>query len=297
MGDRFTVLGSGSTGNAALLESHGNGLLIDCGLSPRQISSRLGLIDRSWRDIRAVILTHIHSDHWNRAALQALLTHRVTFCCHAKHMAALAECEQFAALRSAGLVRFYRANHWFDVLPAVRVRPIELSHDAEPTFAFRFEGQGSLFSSEWAIGYAADLGQAEEHVISGLANVNLLAVEFNHDVRMQKSSGRPSFLIERVLGPFGHLSNRQGAELVSELLARSETPPSLGVIALHRSLQCNTPDLVAAAARPVLKNTGMPLQLAEASTPTSPIELTLLPHATSRRASEKPSRGRQSVAR
>ena len=72
-----------------------------------------------------------------------------------------------------------------------------------------------------SIGYLADTGSWSESMAESLADVDVLGVEFNHDVAMQKSSGRSALLIARNLGDHGHLSNRQGAELVEAVLARS----------------------------------------------------------------------------
>ena len=72
-----------------------------------------------------------------------------------------------------------------------------------------------------SIGYLADTGCWSESMAESLADVDVLGVEFNHDVALQKSSPRPEFLIERNLSDHGHLSNRQGAELVQAVLARS----------------------------------------------------------------------------
>jgi hypothetical protein len=81
-------------------------------------------------------------------------------------------------------------------------------------------------------------------------------VEFNHDVGLQESSGRPRLLIERNLGDQGHLSNRQGAELVAAVLARSRTGTLRQVVLLHLSQQCNRPQLALEAARSVLAASG-----------------------------------------
>src|SRR5262249_40583543 len=84
MTGRFTVLASGSSGNAALLESNGFGLLIDCGLHPRILSARLREVGASWDAINAVILTHTHSDHWKDLTLADLRSRKIPFHAHAE---------------------------------------------------------------------------------------------------------------------------------------------------------------------------------------------------------------------
>src|SRR5262245_22999959 len=94
---RFTVLASGSSGNASLLEVGRFGLLIDIGLGPRQLAQRLAHVRRSWDDISAVLLTHTHGDHWNPRTLQQLARRGIAFWCHADHRRVL-RCPAFASL-------------------------------------------------------------------------------------------------------------------------------------------------------------------------------------------------------
>jgi hypothetical protein len=89
-----------------------------------------------------------------------------------------------------------------------------------------------------------------------LVDVDVLGVEFNHDVGMQKSSGRPWVLIARNLSDDGHLSNRQGAELVEAVLARSRRGTLRHVVLLHLSQQCNQPELALEAVRGVVRAAG-----------------------------------------
>src|SRR5262249_45457092 len=149
------------------------------------------------------------------------------------------ESEACQAIQVAGLIRHYQSNEWLTITAAVRGLPLPLSHDAEPTFGFRFEGAKGLFGSSWAIGYAADLGSWDDELAKALADVELLAVEFNHDVNMQRTSGRPAHLIERVLSDDGHLSNEQGAELIRAAIRYSANGCLRYVLPLHLSRQCN----------------------------------------------------------
>src|SRR5258708_29811235 len=85
MGLRFTVLASGSGGNAALVQSDDFGLLIDVGLGPRQLSARLSAAGSSWSAVDAVVLTHTHSDHWKDRTLGYLRAHGIPLYCHPAH--------------------------------------------------------------------------------------------------------------------------------------------------------------------------------------------------------------------
>src|SRR5437773_3419097 len=84
---RFSVLASGSSGNASLLEADGFGVLLDAGLGPRQLAARLAAVGRSWRHVHAVILTHTHSDHWKDRTFAHLHRHGIPLYCHDDHHA------------------------------------------------------------------------------------------------------------------------------------------------------------------------------------------------------------------
>lgn len=276
MTGKWTVLASGSSGNASLLDWNGNGLLLDIGLGPRQIDSRLSQIGFSWDGIRGVVLTHTHSDHWNGRSLARLVEQRVPFFCHSEHLRPLQlGCPEFQALQFAGLVKTYSSGSDFVPVPGVRCRPLELSHDGGRTFGFRMEEDAQSMQSRWAIGYAADLGSWDERLTEGLANVDILAIEFNHDVEMQLASSRARWLINRVLGEFGHLSNAQGARLFEACVHRSSAGRLRHLIQLHLSRECNRPALAVAAARDLISRLELDLKLHTAAQdePGQPISL------------------------
>src|SRR4051812_12059062 len=101
---RFTVLASGSGGNASLVETDGFGVLVDAGLGPRQLGERLAAAGLSWSLVRAVVLTHTHSDHWKDRTLAHLQRRRIPFYCHPDHHRLLAAASPaFHGLRDAGL--------------------------------------------------------------------------------------------------------------------------------------------------------------------------------------------------
>jgi phosphoribosyl 1,2-cyclic phosphodiesterase len=253
MGLRFTVLASGSGGNATLVECNGFGLLIDAGLGPRQLASRLAAAGASWASVQALLLTHTHSDHWNDRTLTHLLRRRIPIYCHPGHHRVLETwSENFPPMKAARLVRDYEAQDDFHLTPGLRCRPLPISHDSGFTFGFRLEGLPDLFGHSCALGYVADLGCWDEKLVEALVDVDLLALEFNHDVRMECASGRTAALIARVLGDQGHLSNDQAAALLREVLRRSRPGRLRHLVQLHLSRDCNEPSLAAAAARAVL---------------------------------------------
>jgi phosphoribosyl 1,2-cyclic phosphodiesterase len=249
----WTVLASGSAGNASLLDVNQQGLLLDVGLGPRALNQRLHEAGSAWERIRGVILTHTHSDHWHPATLERLHTMQIPVYCHPEHRPLIQQkCPIFERMQFARQVTWYRDGAEFFPIEGVRWVPLSVSHDGGPTFGFRIEVAKSESRRACAMGYAADLGSWNEQLARDLSNVDLLAIEFNHDVAMQRASRRPEWLVARVLSDKGHLSNDQGAGLLDACARRSSACPPRHVVQLHLSRDCNRPELAAAAATSAL---------------------------------------------
>jgi phosphoribosyl 1,2-cyclic phosphodiesterase len=249
---RFTVLASGSGGNASLIEADAFGVLIDAGLGPRQLAHRLGSAGMSWSAIHAVILTHTHSDHWKDRTLAHLVQRRIPLWCHLDHHSELRTYSPaFQGLDAEGLLRTFEAGKAFSPVSGLRCLPVPVRHDVS-TFGFRLEGDADLFGHAAALGYVADLGCWDAALVETMADVDLLAVEFNHDEALERASGRQPALIARVLGDRGHLSNAQAAALIRSVLGRTGAERLRHLVQLHLSRDCNRPELARAAARMVL---------------------------------------------
>jgi phosphoribosyl 1,2-cyclic phosphodiesterase len=250
---RFTVLASGSAGNASMIETDGFGVLLDAGIGPRILASRLTSAGLSWKSIHACLLTHTHTDHWNDRTFAQFLRRKIPVYCHSDHHDELLNLSgAFGGLRSAGMVRDYLPRRELILSPALRCRPLPLSHDCGATFGFRFESTTELYGPSAAIGYVADLGCWDEELLAALLDVDLLALEFNHDVELEYESGRHPRLIARVLGDDGHLSNEQAAKLLHEVLRRSSPGRLRHLVQLHLSRECNRPALALTAAQAVV---------------------------------------------
>ncbi|MDX2035114.1 MAG: MBL fold metallo-hydrolase [Isosphaeraceae bacterium] len=253
---RFAVLSSGSSGNSALIRAvDGAGLLLDIGLGLKDLTRRMESLATRWSQIGAVVITHTHGDHVNPAVLARLLRDRIPLHCHEGQLPALRRFDVFPRLEAAGLVHPHDESPFLTQC-GLQVEPIELSHDAGPTFGFRIEGRGSRRERPVAIGYVADTGIWHDRISEALLEVDLLGVEFNHDVELQRRSGRPYSHIARNLGRYGHLSNEQGADLVQEVLTRSGSAAPRQVVLLHLSLDCNAPELALEAARRAARAAG-----------------------------------------
>ncbi len=250
---RFTVLASGSRGNASLLEFDGFGLLIDCGLDARFLTARLKSVGATWERVSAVVLTHTHTDPWKDGVLADLRSRRIPLYAHAQHFAHLERvAAAFPTLNAAGLAREYTDGSVIELTPNLTCRPLSVSHDSVPTFGFRIDGRDGDPHPAWAIGYAADLGCGSPELIDAFAGVDVLALEYNHDELMERSSRRPKFLVDRVLGDMGHLSNKQAAELTAAVVGRSGEGFPGHLVQLHLSNECNRPELAAVAGREAL---------------------------------------------
>ena len=252
---QFAVLASGSRGNATLVRADGAGLLIDFGIGPRAIAQRLESVGAGWAQVASVLLTHTHGDHVDENAFRTLAKHRIALYCHEAHRAELARFEAFEALAGQGLVRCYDERP-FLTPEGTRVEPLALSHDGGPTFGFRLEARPRRGTRAVSLGYLADTGCWTEAMADALTDVDLLGVEFNHDVAMQRNSPRSPALIARNLGDRGHLSNDQGANLVAAVLDRSAPSAVRHVVLLHLSEQCNHPTLAVQSAEAVLRGRG-----------------------------------------
>src|SRR5687768_6211549 len=145
---RFTVLASGSGGNASLLELDGFGLLIDCGLHPRFLTHRLQSVGASWERVSAVVLTHTHTDHWKDATLAELRARRIPMYAHPKHYAYMERAASFATFSADGLAREYADGRVIDLAKNLSCLPIRVSHDSVPTYGFRIDGHDTPTPTE-----------------------------------------------------------------------------------------------------------------------------------------------------
>ncbi len=230
---RFRSLGSGSSGNATIVEA-GSGhlvkrLLIDCGLTIKALDQRLARAGLSTCDIDAIFITHEHGDHIGCAHAVALR----------ERIPVWMSLGTFAAIGSPdfdGLRRQAIDGASID-LGEMRVTPFTVPHDAREPLQLRCS-DGAL-----SLGILTDLGHATAHVLEQLAMCNAMLLECNHEAAMLAASAYPPFLKKRVGGKYGHLSNQAAADI-----ARAIRHAGLRtVVAAHLSAQNNSPDLARAA--------------------------------------------------
>lgn len=273
---RYTVLASGSRGNATLVQVGDFSLLIDAGLTLKDLAGRLAEVGQSLQTIQAVLLTHTHSDHWNDGMLGWLRRQKRPLYCHPGHHGVLSRYSRnYEKLQAGELLREFTAGETFEIGPGLVCRALPVRHDGGETFGFRLEGPADLFGQAATLAHLSDLGTWDEDLVEAVLDVDLLAVEFNHDLDLERQSSRPAHLIARVLGDEGHLSNDQAARLVREVLARSTPGRLQHVVQLHLSEDCNRPALARKTMRDYLQDHAYHLRIhtAEQHRPGSVVRL------------------------
>jgi phosphoribosyl 1,2-cyclic phosphodiesterase len=231
----FKNLGSGSTGNATLVQASGlrtSKLLVDCGLGLKQLSLRLAqATPADSTPVDAIFITHEHGDHIG-CARQFAQRHRIPV------WMSRGTYEALGSPDFDGLLHIATDGQSID-LGELQFTPFTVPHDArEPLQLTCTDGNAKL-------GVLTDLGHATPHVLAQLAGCNALLLECNHDTDLLAKSGYPEFLKKRVGGRYGHLSNAAAAE-ISAALAHAGLRH---VVAAHLSAQNNSPRLALEALR------------------------------------------------
>lgn len=233
------VLGSGSGGNCTVLrltgaEGRGEALLLDAGFGARRTARKLAEAGLGWRDIRAVLLSHLDRDHFKPALTRPLVEHGIPVHCHHWHLGELASAKGTGPLFEHGLVEPFGDGILLP-MPGVTATTTRLQHDRQGTIGYR------LSTRFGDVGFATDLGHAPRKLIDHFAGVDVLCIESNYDERMTINSSRPVWVNRRNLSDSGHLSNEQAYEAVQQISAQSPHGNPRHVVLLHRSDQCNHP--------------------------------------------------------
>jgi phosphoribosyl 1,2-cyclic phosphodiesterase len=224
---QMTVLGSGSSGNCTYLETDEARLLIDAGLSGRQIRNRLLSIGRTVENLTGIILTHEHSDHVQGLVGLAGKLNVPIYCNRLTKEAIELQ------LRLKLEFRLFSTGSSFDVGDTV-IETFNVPHDAYDPVGFL------LRTSEGNIGFLTDLGHATKLVVQRVRCANVLVLEANHDMKMlQDDLKRPWSIKQRILSRHGHLSNDAAALAAQEIASADLQHLYLG----HLSGDCNRPEL------------------------------------------------------
>ena len=253
---RLSVLGSGSSGNAFIIESPDGMLLLDAGFSAKELTRRAGLLDLDLSRLTAVVLTHEHGDHATGARLLAT-RYGVPIAATDGTLRALAlpsDCPR-VVLRGSSLTE----------IGPFSVESCRTLHDAaEPTAVVVDVGDAR-------IGLAYDFGRPTMGLRHLLRHCDAIVLESNYDDVLLRTSDYPASVQHRIAGSGGHLSNRVAAELLGDLL---HDGLSLVVLA-HLSRHCNEPVVARATVAAVLDARGFrgAIEVADQHVPLGPLAI------------------------
>lgn len=231
---RFAALGSGSRGNALVVEAGGTRVLLDCGFGPRIVEQRLAVLGLVPEDIHGVVVTHEHSDHIGGVERCARRYDWPVYLTYGTCMAGIAQASGFRCE--------VISSHQEFSIGDLAIQPFPVPHDAREPAQFSFS-DGVV-----TLGVLTDVGEATSHIVESLSGCDALVLECNHDERLLASGNYPSSLKRRIGGRLGHLANHAAAEL----LGRLDTSRLQHMVAAHLSEQNNTPALARDALASVL---------------------------------------------
>lgn len=252
---RIVTLGSGSHGNATLVQLGSTRLLVDAGLSAGELSRRLHAVGVRPGDVDYLLLSHEHHDH-ARGAERFSRVHRVPVVCGR----ATLEGMNVSPVHLGGWTPLPVGREL--ALGRVRVLAFPVPHDAAEPVGFVLESEGVRF------GTVTDIGHATTLVIEHLRGCDALLVEANHEDQMLQDGPYPWQLKQRVGGPLGHLSNDEAAALLERVVdARCQL-----VVLAHLSEQNNSPPKALQAAARALRRAGRSEVRLRVAAPDRPVE-------------------------
>lgn len=235
---RFASLGSGSEGNALLVEAQcgttTTRVLLDCGFSAKEVERRLGRLGLSVEDLDAIVITHEHTDHIGSALT---LGRKWSIPLHMS----------WGTARAIGADEAPVDLHvlWGDESVAIgdlSVLPYTVPHDAREPLQYVFSDGASR------LGVLTDVGVSTPHITSVLSGCDALVLESNHDLQMLATSRYPASLKARIGGTHGHLNN----DAAAAILATLDRSKLRHLVAAHLSQQNNLPHLAQTALAAVL---------------------------------------------
>jgi len=237
---QLTILGSGSGGNSAYLETEETRLLIDAGFTGRQIRRRMATLARAPETLTGILITHEHSDHIAGLVGFAARMDLPIYCNRLTKEAIESQ------LKIQVNARIFTTGDSFE-MGDVTVDTFAIPHDASDPVGYL------VHTAAGNIGFLTDLGHATKMVVERIRAANVLVLEANHDVKMlQDDPRRPWSLKQRILSRHGHLSNDSAADVAGQILSASLWRLYLA----HLSRDCNRPELALQAVTARLEQLG-----------------------------------------
>lgn len=225
---KFSVLSSGSGGNATLVTSDSTAILIDCGVSLKSLKQRAESVGFDLTELAAVLVTHEHNDHAGNVAALARRYGMPVYLTHGTALATDMWDERGVSVQEISPHRDFSIGN-------LVIKPTPVPHDAREPCQFVIEDP-----EEKRLGILTDIGSVTPHVEAHFRACHGLILEFNHDIDMLANCGYPDSLKARVAGRYGHFSNEQAKALLEKI-----AHPELGlIVAAHLSENSNSPEYV-----------------------------------------------------
>ncbi|MCR5393432.1 MAG: MBL fold metallo-hydrolase [Olsenella sp.] len=248
------VLASGSKGNAAVVEGPEGSVLVDDGIARRTLLARASELGVNMDDVRAVLLTHEHTDHI--AGLPVFANHF--------DGPLFATAGTIAARERLSQLPFEVIGHTDALeLCGMHVTVFPTSHDVADPVGFRFSTTDENGELTDALGCCTDTGILTDEAGQALSGCRVLALESNHDERMLAAGPYPGYLKQRIHGRHGHLSNAQAADALADLVT-NETEVIVG---MHLSQENNRPSVAVRALAAAVEAEATNETFTEARTP------------------------------
>ena len=227
-GFKYSILASGSTGNAFYLETPKQKILVDAGLSGKKIESLMSEIGRDLHDVDALLLTHEHSDHIKGAGI---LARKYGFDVYANEAT-------WAELDSKNMIGKVNPDQKkifelgkMKTFGDLDIESFGVSHDAVAPQFYRFMKDGKSFV------LLTDTGYVSDRMRGTIENADAYLMESNHEVEMLRNGPYPWSTKQRILSDRGHLSNEDGAEAAFEVLGNKTKRIFLGHLSLHNNIK------------------------------------------------------------
>lgn len=229
MSVRFCPISSGSSGNSLYIGSGESHILIDAGLSGKRIQEKLKALSVDADEIRAIFITHEHSDHIQGAGV---LSRRFDIPLYASENTwrTMLYNDMVGKIAPHNIKTFSHGQP-VSIGGDLRLMPFKTSHDASEPSGF------NIFAGEYKMSVSTDLGIATDSVLESIYDSDVLLVESNHDIEMLKNGPYPWPLKKRILSEHGHLSNVSCGKLLTDIFSHRIKHVFLG----HLSEENNKP--------------------------------------------------------
>lgn len=250
MGIKLCSIASGSSGNCIFVGDSQSGVLVDCGVSGKEILNGLKNIGICTSTIKAILVTHEHSDHTKGLGI---ISRKLNIPIYANVKTWEGIGDTIGAVKAENIRQFDTGNEF--VIGDLAIKPYGIPHDAADPVGFCF------YDGRVKACIATDLGHFSDNVKENIKGSDMIMLEANHDIEMLKVGRYPYFLKRRILGDFGHLSNEAAGHAILELLNSGVKKVLLG----HLSKENNFPELAYETVKSILEekkvNVGKDIQL------------------------------------